>query len=65
MKELLDGMFERKVIEPSQGSWSSPVVLLMRTAVTIVTLAILLNNLALHFTIQSVCSLGGIPHPSR
>ena len=25
MKELLDGMLERKVIEPSQGSWSSPV----------------------------------------
>ena len=27
LQELLDGMLERKVIEPSQGSWSSPVVL--------------------------------------
>ena len=27
VKELLDDMLERKVIEPSQGSWSAPVVL--------------------------------------
>ena len=30
VKELLDGMLERKVIEPSQGSWSSPVVLVKK-----------------------------------
>eukprot|EP00731_Ephydatia_muelleri_P015791 Em0009g215a len=29
-KELLDGMLERQVIEPSQGSWSSPVVLVKK-----------------------------------
>ncbi|KAL5516359.1 hypothetical protein EMCRGX_G001657 [Ephydatia muelleri] len=30
VKELLDGMLERQVIEPSQGSWSSPVVLVKK-----------------------------------
>lgn len=30
VKKLLDGMLERKVIEPSQGSWSSPVVLVKK-----------------------------------
>eukprot|EP00731_Ephydatia_muelleri_P008795 Em0004g1133a len=30
VKELLDGMLERQVIETSQGSWSSPVVLVKK-----------------------------------
>ena len=30
VKELLDGMLESKVIESSQGSWSSPVVLVKK-----------------------------------
>ena len=30
MKGLLDGMLERQVIKPSQGSWSSPVVLVKK-----------------------------------
>ncbi|KAL5460277.1 hypothetical protein EMCRGX_G033718 [Ephydatia muelleri] len=34
VKELLDGMLERQVIEPSQGSWSSPVVLVKKDGST-------------------------------